>query len=160
MQKQSHTLDMLFPLGVLALFAGAVITVLLMTASVYQRNVEQSAGDFSGPTALAYITEKLHQSDCAGTVSLGSIDGTDALVLSVELPSGSYDTYIYCYGGSLRELMVKRELPVEAAMGRELIALKAFQVQKISDSLLQLRCTDSSDTVREALVALRSGEVG
>lgn len=151
-------MDILFPLGVLAGFAAAVITVLLMTAGVYQGNVERSANSFSGPTALAYLTEKLHQSDRADAVSIEQMDGVDALVFSVENQGIRYDTYLYCYEGMLRELMVNQELTASADLGRELLPLEGLELELVDDNLIRLRCTDDTSTTRESYVSLKSGE--
>lgn len=110
MEKRRHTLDVLFPLGLLAVYALAAAGAVLLAAGSYRSGLTRAHRDFGCTTALAYVAEKLRSGDEAGAVRVDALEDCPALVLSVNREGGWYDTYIYCYDGSLRELMVKREL--------------------------------------------------
>ena len=157
MEKRSHSLDVLFPLGLLAVFVLSAVMVILLSAQVYRGTTEKAETAESG-TALNYITEKIHQGDLAESVSVGEISGLPALILSRGTENAWYDTYIYCYDGALRELMVNRELPPTADMGRPILSMDAFSVEAVRPGLLRLRCTDSRGNSFESYVNFRPGE--
>lgn len=147
--EKRHTLEILFPLGLLALYALAAAAALLLTAGIYRQSMTDSEEAFSADTALAYVTEKLRAADAQDSVR---VEG-DALVLSVSRGDVWYDTYIYCYDGCLRELMLRREVPFAPEQGRMLVELDSFFPAWEDEGLLALRC---GDTVR--YVNLNAGE--
>ena len=84
MQKdRQHTIDFIFPLAVLFVFAVSAFTVLLLSAHVYADQTARTQSDYQAATPLSYIREKVRQNDQNGTLSIGSIDGGTALILQV-----------------------------------------------------------------------------
>ena len=63
LEKRGHTLDVLFPLGVLAIYAVAAALVLLLAADGYRDSLDRADRSFGASTALAYVTEKLRAGD-------------------------------------------------------------------------------------------------
>lgn len=57
---------------------------------------------------MAYLTEKVRQNDRENGVAVKEIGGEPALVFSEEIGGEVYETWSYLYGGSLREITVKR----------------------------------------------------
>ena len=157
MEKRGHTLDVLFPLGVLAIYAVAAALVLLLAADGYRDSLDRADKDFGSSTALAYVTEKLRAGDRENAVRVDSLGGCPALVVSVSREDSWYDTYIYCYEGSLRELMVKRELTPQPDMGRALLELERFEPQWEREGLLRLVCAHQGEAVTR-YVNLKAGE--
>lgn len=158
MEKRSHSLDVLFPLGLLAVYVLSAVAVILFSAQIYRNTTAKAEESQGGPAALAYVSEKVHQSDMEDAVRVGRISGIPALILSRHTASADYDTYIYCCDGTLRELMVNRALPPTADMGRPLLNLESFEAELIRPGLLRLRCTDSREGTFESYVNFRAGE--
>lgn len=159
MVNRRHSMDILFPTVLLALYVLGAAAVAVLAGASYQRLAERSAAMSDGSAALSYVAERLHQSDEAGAVRVAELGGCPAIVIT-QGETSLYDTYIYCYNGSLRELMVKRELKPEPDMGRALLPMAAFTPENLGGGLLKLSCTDSEGLTRESWVALRAGEVG
>ena len=157
MEKRRHTLDVLFPLGLLAIYALAAAGAVLLAAHSYRSSLTRADRDFGCTTALAYVVEKLRAGDEAEAVRVDALGDCPALVLCVNREGSWYDTYIYCYGGSLRELMVKRELTPQPDMGRALLELEQFQPQWAADGLLRLVCAHQGETDTR-YVNLKAGE--
>lgn len=157
MEKRRHTLDVLFPLGLLAVYALAAAGAVLLAAGSYRSGLTRAHRDFGCTTALAYVAEKLRSGDEAGTVRVDALEDCPALVLSVNREGGWYDTYIYCYDGSLRELMVKRELTPTPQMGAKLLELEDFRPEWAGDGLLRLECQSQGETLTH-YVNLKAGE--
>ena len=78
-------------------------------------------------------------------------------ILERENEGVTYCTYLYVYDGSLRELMVKRELTPALGMGRELVELEDFRPQWAGDGLLRLECAAQGETLTR-YVNLKAGE--
>ena len=146
----------LLPVLLLALFLLLAGLTAVRSAAAYKKILDRSdRRDRS--TALTYITEKVRQNDTAGALRIGTIGDCQALVIE-QGDQILYDTYIYCHDGSLRELMIKRELAPAPEMGRSLLPMESLELT-LEDGLLRIRCTDSSGETLERSVALVSEEV-
>ena len=82
--KRKHMIDFLFPVALFFVFALSALATILLAARIYQDTTEHSALNYTSRTSLPYISEKLHQNDFDGTVSLGSFDGCDAIVMELK----------------------------------------------------------------------------
>ena len=67
-RQTSHMIDFLFPLALFFCFAVSAIVLILMATGIYRSTTESSARNHVGRTALAYVSEKLHQGDADGEV--------------------------------------------------------------------------------------------
>ena len=71
---RQHTIDFIFPLAVLFVFAVSAFTVLLLSAHVYADQTARTQSDYQAATPLSYIREKVRQNDQSGALSIGSLD--------------------------------------------------------------------------------------
>ena len=101
--KHKHMIDFLFPVALFFVFALSALTVILLAAKIYQSTTEHSSFNYTSRTCLSYIAEKIHQNDVGGTVSIGTFDGCDALVLEQAHGEDTYYTYIYVHENELKE---------------------------------------------------------
>lgn len=157
MEKRGHSLDILYPLGLLALYAVAAAGVILLAAGVYRHSLTRADREFACTTALAYVTEKLRAGDREDGIRVDTLEDCPALVISLNREGCWYDTYIYCYDGALRELMIKRELTPGARMGTALLELDGFRPEWAGEGLLCLQCQVRGDTLTR-YVNLKTGE--
>ena len=154
--KSTHSLQRLLPVLVLALFLLLAGLTVVRSAAAYQKILGRS-DRLDRAMALTYIAEKARQNDAPGALRLGRIGDCRALVIT-QGEAVLYDTYIYCYEGSLRELMIKRELTPEADMGRCLLPMEGLELEP-EGTLLKIRCPGPGGEMLERAVALRSLEV-
>lgn len=154
--KSTHSLQRLLPVLVLALFLLLAGLTVVRSAAAYQKILGRS-DRLDRAMALTYIAEKARQNDAPGALRLGQIGDCQALVIT-QGEAVLYDTYIYCYEGSLRELMIKRELTAEADMGRCLLPMEGLELEP-EGTLLKIRCPGPGGEMLERAVALRSLEV-
>lgn len=153
MQKdQQHTIDFIFPLAVLFVFAVSAFTVLLLSAHVYADQTARTQSDYQAATPLSYIREKVRQNDQNGTLSIGSIDGETALVLQVD----DTCTYIYSYEGYLKELYIRKDVDARAKDGKNILEIKDFQIQELSGGLFRVSCQTSDGTEQSVILSERS----
>ena len=157
MEKRGHTLTMLYPLGLLAVYALLAAGVILLAAEGFRSSQTRADREFGCTTALAYVTEKLRSGDRQDAVRVDSLEGCPALVISLDREGAGYDTYIYCYDGYLRELMVRREVTPAPRMGRALLELESLSPTWAGEGLLRLECGLQGDTLTR-YVNLKAGE--
>ena len=82
--RRKHMIDLLFPIALFFVFALSALTLVLFAARVYRSTTENSSLQYTSRTGLSYISEKIHQNDGNGAITLGSFDGCDALIMEQE----------------------------------------------------------------------------
>ena len=83
--ENRHTIDFLFVIALLFLFAFMAIMLIALGASVYQRNVSLMEKNYETRTSYAYVTEKIRQADATGNLQIGTINQLPALLLFQEI---------------------------------------------------------------------------
>lgn len=154
--KQRHMIDFLFPVALFFVFALSALTVILLATRIYQSTTENSSLNYTSRTSLSYISEKIHQHD-SGTISLGTFDGCDALVLGQEMNGTAYYTYIYSYQNELKEIFLKDGARTNASAGQTILKVQDFSIEQVTDDLFSFQCTDESGQKATALIGSRSG---
>ena len=160
--KRRHMIDFIFPLALFLVFTLSALTLILLAAGIYQSSTESSAQQYTARTALAYISEKIHQNDESGSIYLGNIDECDALIIDQIYDAEIYHTYIYAYGytygneQSLKELFIKDGAEASAADGRTILEIRDFSMEQLSDNLFQFECTDTKNNTISTIIGIRS----
>ena len=151
--QKKHMIDILFPIILFFIFAISAIIVLLLAANVYRSTAKGLTTDYLTGTSLAYVSEKIHQNNEAGAISIGTLGHTDAVVIRQHYEDKPYCTYIYFYDGALRELFVREGTDVSPADGTEILELEAFTIEPISDSLIRFTARDARGQSNFAIVS-------
>ncbi|MCH4208464.1 MAG: DUF4860 domain-containing protein [Solobacterium sp.] len=150
--RKNHSIDVLFPVVLLLLFAILAITVVLLSAKTYQHIVARSSENYNSRTAISYVKEKVRQNDVEGGVEAGSFNGQSALILH----SDGYSTYLYEYDGNLCELFLKDGAEAELSSGTPVITCTSFQIEMTTAHLLSITCVDDSSNTYTASIAIQS----
>lgn len=154
--KRRHMIDFIFPIALFFVFALSALTLILLAARIYQSTTESSSLQYTARTGLAYISEKIHQTDGDGSIYLDSFDGCDALVMEQTYGEDTYLTYIYACGQNLKELFIRKGVAASADDGRTILEIKDFSMEQISDNLFQFNCTDMKNTASSTVIGVRS----
>lgn len=154
--KQRHMIDFLFPVALFFVFALSALTVILLATRIYQSTTENSSLNYTSGTSLSYLSEKIHQNDIGQSISLGTFDGCEALVLKQQKGEETYYTYIYCYQDELKELFLKNGAKANASAGQTILKVKDFTMEETPDGLFSIRCTDETGQAASALISIRS----
>ena len=144
--ENRHTIDFLFVIALLFLFAFMAIMLIALGASVYQRNVSLMEKNYETRTSYAYVTEKIRQADATGNLQIGTIDQLPALLLYQEINDVSYTTYLYQYNGKLTELLARTGSSLPAGSGQPIIPVKDFKIDRIADRLYCITVTEPDDS--------------
>jgi len=151
-----HSSGFLFPLLIFCIFTLSAAAVILFSARVYRRTVTRSEDDFRARTAVSYVTEKIRRSAGADAVTVGEFDTQPALILTAEHGSAVFSTCIYASDGYLREFTALEGTTGTAASGTQILPMEAFTPAQLSDSLVQITCTDTSGETDQAVICLRA----
>ena len=154
-----HIVDILFVLALFGVFAVSALVLVTIGANVYQNTVEDMECNFDSRTAMAYLTEKIRQNDGAGSVSIGELEGVEALLLKQEIEGENYITYLYFHEGSLRELFIKEGADLVGSAlsaGQTIMSLDALKLEQISPSLYSFEMTTSGGEVKNLLLSTHS----
>ncbi|MBP3604243.1 MAG: DUF4860 domain-containing protein [Lachnospiraceae bacterium] len=135
-KQEYHVIDILFVIALLCIFALSSFFLISIGASIYSKTVTNMESNFNGRTAFAYITEKVRQSDATGLVSVSKLDDIPALAITQEISGVSYITYLYQYEGHLKELTIRKDTPLPASAGQNIIPLSDFSLTHKNDHLL------------------------
>lgn len=153
MNRKNHMIDLLFPLALLFVFAVSAISVLLFATNIYRDEVEDSVRINSARTTIAYVSEKVHQSE--GKVTVGSLDDNDAIIIDRKINDVDWRTYIYACDGELRELFAAADVEASADLGSRITDVNTFSISRISSDLIKITCTDQDDRQAQTYLAVK-----
>lgn len=155
--KRSHVIDTLFVLCLLFLFIISAITVIIIGAGVYKKNVSAMSGNYSHRIACAYISEKIRQADVKGRIFTEELFGQTTLVMQDEVDGVLYNTYIYNHDGYLRELYARSGLKeLFPQSGQKILEISSFDITELNESCFKIRVTLDDGTVEDFLISKRS----
>lgn len=141
--EKKHMADLIFVLSLFGVFAVSALLAVLIGANVFRSSAEHFRHTSTTRTALAYLTEKVRQNDTVGGISIGKIEGTDALILHSTYNDKTYDTYIYAYDGNLQELFVSSSASPQRKAGQVIGGISGFNLEQVTDRLFLVSLTGS-----------------
>jgi len=153
-----HVMDVLFAISLFCVFAATCLVVLFIGAGVYRATVNEMERSYEISTSLSYVATRIRNHDVSGSVSVSELGGADALVLEREINGRIFQTWIYFYDGSLRELFIDRENTANliAGLGQELISVYSFTFEKPYDNLVFITAQSADGVSARKLVGIRS----
>lgn len=154
--KQTHMIDFLFPIALFFVFAVSTLSVILLATEIYQNIINDSSLSDTSRTSLAYISEKLHQSDGAGKIYLQQTEALDTLIIEQTYADTVYHTYIYAYEQELKEQFIKDGTAFVPANGITILQITAFDMEELDTGLFSFSCTDEDGHTANTIVHIRS----
>ncbi|MCR5405896.1 MAG: DUF4860 domain-containing protein [Lachnospiraceae bacterium] len=160
LKRQKSIVDVIFMITVFGVFMLSALFVVLFGAKIYRRTAHDMSVNFNSRTALAYVTEKVHQHDRRGGVDITIKDGKPVLKLTQYINSDEYCTYLYEHGGYLKELTAKGDIDLVKSAGKEILKISEFTAQKENDSLYRFVIADDEGNETQFYVSLYSYTYG
>lgn len=152
--------EQLFPALLFFVFLLCTIFTILIGSRVYQNIRERDYTSFRTDTALAYITNKVRQSDRADAVSVREENGCQVLVLTSDYDGTAFETWIYQMDGALWELFSQKDSGLDVYAGQMIMECDpiSFTIEETENgtSLLSV----SIEKIRAAKLLLRSRRKG
>lgn len=155
-KRTSYTVDSIFVLVLFVVFAITVLFVLMSGAGVYKDTQSVMTERYEERTCLSYITAKINHYDEVGKVSVTKIGDVDALALSEKMGDNDYTTYIYCYEGSVKEIMVEKGLDFKLEDGLDIIEAQKLEFET-SENLIKIICAGTNGSKAFATLHVESG---
>ncbi len=156
LSSQKKNLSGLIVLVLFGVFAVCILAVLLSGTGVYGRLVERDENAFDDRTAAQYLSTRIHSAANADSISIVSVDGSDALRILESYDEESYQTLLYCRDGWLYELFTISDGEVDPEAGERILPAERIK-GSIENGLLKINLTDENGE-QSLLVSLRGGE--
>ncbi|MCI9073745.1 MAG: DUF4860 domain-containing protein [Lachnospiraceae bacterium] len=158
-QERNHIVDVLFVLALFVVFTLSALVLVILGANVYRQTVSYMDENYEARTAYSYLTEKVRQNDIYGSVSVGELEGTRALILTREINDATYATYLYLHQGSLRELFIRQGSDIGSdplSAGRAILPLRDWEPEMADERLLRIDLTLENGAHKQLFISLHS----
>lgn len=134
MGEKKHSINLVFTLALLGIFALSAVFVAVLGAQVYSRTAEKMDDNYNARTSLVYLTEKIRQSP-GKNIEIKTVDGNEALVLNRDIDGKAYRSWIWSSDGKLREVLVPEGEKVKSTDGQEIMDINNFSLSVKGDLL-------------------------
>lgn len=138
MNKRSGlTTTSFFTLVVFGIFALCSLILVTIGGNAYGKIVSNIDDDNNLRATFSYIFNRVRQNDVAGNIKTEQFDDISALSISSTREGISYKTYIYEYGGFIRETYIEKDKPFYMGDGQIIAESHNFSV-KIEKNILTI----------------------
>ncbi|MGM9521428.1 MAG: DUF4860 domain-containing protein [Oscillospiraceae bacterium] len=132
-------------LFLVTIFAACMLLSLAAGAGIYQDISEVMERQYSERTASSYLVTRVRQFNSLGMITVGELEGCQALILRESGYDGDYLTYIYCWNGYLRELYCPEGESLSVTDGETVIAASSVSFL-IDGGVMRIECTTDGGT--------------
>ncbi len=126
-----HSIDIIFVLLLLGMFALSGITLIVLGTQIYQNILTGMERNSDARTARAYITQKLRQGQRASAIRIGSLDDIPTLEITQQFNGTDYVTKLYATDGKLKELFETMDAELPASAGSDVTAVDALTFDEL-----------------------------
>lgn len=141
--RETHRIDSIFIMLLFFLFALTAFVLIMIGVRQYKATANAMDYNYEIRTVTSYLREKTRQNSSNLSISIETIDGTNALCLKNTLNNTIYNTYIYYYDGSLREMYIQEGTPFTLNLGQQIVTISGFDMVKTDDGLIIVTISDS-----------------
>nr|WP_308656948.1 DUF4860 domain-containing protein [uncultured Agathobacter sp.] len=141
--RETHRIDSIFIMLLFFLFALTAFVLIMIGVRQYKATANAMDYNYEIRTVTSYLREKTRQNSSNSSISIETIDGTNALCLKNTLNNTIYNTYIYYYDGSLREMYIQEGTPFTLNLGQQIVTILGFDMVKTDDGLIIVTISDS-----------------
>ena len=155
--NKKHIIDTVFVICLMLLFLLSALTVIAIGANIYKKNVAQIGDNYAQRVSIAYVTEKVRQSDINGDVFVEELFGQNVLVFQQEIDNILYNTYIYGYDGYLMELFARNDLDnFYPQTGQKILEINSFDIETVYPGLLKATITEVDGLEETVYISVHS----
>lgn len=155
--KPPRTIQNVFVLLLLAVFAAMSTLLVTLGAQVYRNTVERSNGDNQARILSTVVRSALWAEDGLGQARVEDYDGVKTLAVVSTYDDESYVKRLYCADGSLWESFTSAEYDFDTEDGESICQASAFE-PSIDHGLLTVRLTSQDGVESTVVLRLRSAE--
>lgn len=155
--NKKHVIDTVFVICLMLLFLLSALTIIAIGANIYKKNVASTNDNYVQRVSIAYITEKVRQSDVDGNIFVQELFGENVLVFQQKIDGDLYNTYIYSYDGYLMELFARADLSsFYPQTGQKILKIYSLDVEEKNSDLLQATITEEDGQKETVYIAVHS----
>ena len=155
MGKKKHSVNMMFTILLLGIFAMAAIFVAVMGAKVYANSADKMQANFDTRTSIVYLSEKI-RTNPGGDYAIKDIDGTTALVLTEEINDNIFESWIFVANDRLSEITIKQGDQVLPSSAQQIMDLKSLDVV-MRDGGVEITVVTVAGDVNTTFISGRTG---
>lgn len=155
-ENEKHIIDIVFVLALFALFAFSALALVILGADIYKGVVDRMENNYAERTESSYIVEKIRTYDEEGNVSVGTLNGHDAVILSRTYGDRQLCTYLYEYNGSLCELYTDPSYGLSEADGTPIYDVKNLTIAQLDNGLVHIAFDNESTGRTDLYVHVRT----
>ena len=144
LKSRSHQADSFFVMLLFFLFALTAFILVLIGVKQYKSTANAMNYNYEVRTVTSYLREKVRQNDSDAAISVETINGTKALCLKNTINDIVYNTFIYYYNGSLRELYVQDGSSYSLDSGQRIVEIGGLDMTETTDKMITVTITDTS----------------
>lgn len=141
--RETHRIDSIFIMLLFFLFALTAFVLIMIGVRQYKATANAMDYNYEIRTVTSYLREKTRQNSSNSSISIENINGTNALCLKSTIKDNVYNTYIYYYDGSLREMYIQDGTSFTLNLGRQIVTISGFDMVKTDDGLIIVTISDS-----------------
>lgn len=157
-KNRSQTVQFLFTMVLFFAMAICALFTILLGAKVYENITDRMDQNFTGTTALSYVSNKVRQGDEAGAVTVADMEGTPVLKIDQRYGEEVYNTLIYFRDGQIKELFSKEDSGLTLDDGMNIMESQGIQFEMLRGDLLKVET--KGENSGSIILNLRSGEAG
>ena len=132
-------LETMLVMLLLIIFGIATYTLVLVTATSYEKTQSESKAKDNLRLASSYLESKLKQADKSKVKIAKDIFGVkEAIIIEEEYEGTTYQTAIYHKDGTIRELYIKKDTKLEDTSGFEIANIDKFDVEYLKKGIIQM----------------------
>ena len=156
LKSRSHQADSFFVMLLFFLFALTAFILVLIGVKQYKSTANAMNYNYEIRTVTSYLREKVRQNDSDAAISVETINGTKALCLKNTINDIVYNTFIYYYGGSLRELYVQDGSSYSLDSGQSIVEIGGLDMIETTDKMITVTITDTSGGTTDTYCSVNS----
>ena len=155
MGKKKHSVNMMFTILLLGIFALSAIFVAVLGAKVYANSADKMHANFDTRTSLVYLSEKI-RTNPGEHFTIRDLNGTRALVLSEVIKDTVYEAWIFVANDKLCEVTVAAGDTVLPGAAQQIMDLKEFDAV-LKDGGIELSVLTVAGNRDTTFISARTG---
>ena len=155
MGKKKHSVNMMFTIMLLGIFALSAIFVAVMGAKVYANSADKMQANFDTRTSIVYLSEKIRT--CPGdNYRVREVDGSTALVLTEKLGDSYFESWVFVRNNKLSEVMVRQGDEIYPGAAQQIMDLRSLDAV-IRDGGIEITVVTVAGDVNSTFISGRTG---
>lgn len=159
-QGRGQTISHAFVFLLLGVFALLSIMMVLISAQLYRDTVDRTELHGAQRILSSYVANVVRANDTRDMVYTDNRAGIDMLVFGWDVDGEIYETMVYCYEDTLRELFAAADQEFEPDYGEIICNVQEFEPIIDENGLLEVRLTDEQGVQSALHIALRCNQEG